>query len=244
MNGELSIRTSKSFDLRQLKALSKNIEVSINDIVTAAITTAFQQIFKEAGDPAKEINLVLPASVRFKFYPTRESLKLENKFAAMALRLPLTESMEAAYPKIQKVTAAIRGGLPYLYASYSVAHWFNKLMPNCFMTKFVDDLSEKFTVSFSNTPGPIKPFVFDVKPECVSRTLVCYLMVPGKLGLNISAISMINNFRFAITSDTGLFDNNARLIELIENNLDKQIAKNKTLKIPASPASGKKIKER
>ena len=215
--------------------------MSINDIVTSAITTAFQQIFKEAGDPAKEINLVLPASVRFKFYPTRESLKLENKFAAMGMRLPLTESMEAAYPKIQKVTAAIRSGLPYLYCSYSVAHWFNKLMPHYFMTKFVDDMTQKFTVSFSNTPGPIKPFVYNVEPECVSRTLVCYLMVPGKLGLNISAISMINNFRFAITSDTGLFDNNAHLIELIENNLDEQIAKNKILEIPASPASNEKV---
>ena len=45
MNSQLSICTSKRFDLRLLKALSKQIKVSINDIVTSAITTAFKKIF-------------------------------------------------------------------------------------------------------------------------------------------------------------------------------------------------------
>ena len=42
MNGKLSIRTSKRFDFRLIKALSKQIKVSINDIVMSAITTAFK----------------------------------------------------------------------------------------------------------------------------------------------------------------------------------------------------------
>jgi hypothetical protein len=56
----------------------------------AAITTAFQKIFRDAGDASTEIGLILPASVRFKFYPTREAIKMENKFAAMCLKVPLT----------------------------------------------------------------------------------------------------------------------------------------------------------
>ena len=82
-------------------------------------------------------------------------------------------------------------------------------------------MTEKFTVSFSNTPGPIKPFIYDSVPEIYTKTLVYYLSVPGRLGLNISAISMINTFRFAVSSDSGIFDNNAYLIELIERNLDE-----------------------
>ena len=42
--------------------------------------------------------MIMPASIRFKFYATREQVKLENKFAAMCLRVPLTDSMESAYP--------------------------------------------------------------------------------------------------------------------------------------------------
>ena len=42
MNGQLNIRTSKSFDFHMLKSLSKTIKVSINDIITSAITTAFK----------------------------------------------------------------------------------------------------------------------------------------------------------------------------------------------------------
>ena len=100
MNGQICVSTSKQFDLSKLKSLSKAIKVSINDIVTASITTAFKQIFKEHNDESTHVNLIIPASVRFKFYPTKESVKLENKFAAMCLRVPLTDSMTTAYAQI------------------------------------------------------------------------------------------------------------------------------------------------
>lgn len=65
--------------------------------MTSAITTSFKQIFKEAGDNSSHVGLLIPATVRFKFYPTREDVILENKFAAMTLQVPLTESMDSAY---------------------------------------------------------------------------------------------------------------------------------------------------
>ncbi len=47
---------------------------------------------------------MIPANIRFKFYPTPEEVKLENKFAAIPMLVPLTENMDSAYGQIKKVT--------------------------------------------------------------------------------------------------------------------------------------------
>ena len=91
--------------------LSKKINVTINDIVTSALSTAMNVMFKENKDPAKDFTVVIPANIRFKFYASVEDVKLENKFAAIPLTVPLMDKMEEAYPRIQKVTKALKGNL-------------------------------------------------------------------------------------------------------------------------------------
>ena len=44
--------------------------------------------------------MVIPANVRFEFYPTREAVKLENKFASIPVRLPLFKNMKDAYTSV------------------------------------------------------------------------------------------------------------------------------------------------
>ena len=83
-----------------MKILSKKLGVTINDIVTCAITTALRKLFDKNGDTNKDIQLVIPANIRFEFYPSRDKVKLENKFSAIPLRVPLTDSMKSAYKPV------------------------------------------------------------------------------------------------------------------------------------------------
>lgn len=47
LSGVLNVRTTDKVDFRLLKALSKTIKVTINDIVTSALTTALHKIFRD-----------------------------------------------------------------------------------------------------------------------------------------------------------------------------------------------------
>lgn len=49
-SGLLNIHTPKLLDFRLLKALSKTINVSINDIVMASLSAAMKKFFKDVGD--------------------------------------------------------------------------------------------------------------------------------------------------------------------------------------------------
>ena len=81
-----------------MKALSKKIGVTINDIVTSAISTSFSTLFKKNKDLSTSLMMLIPANIRFKFYPTREQVKLENKITVMPLKIPVVDNMENAYP--------------------------------------------------------------------------------------------------------------------------------------------------
>jgi hypothetical protein len=48
--------------------------------------------------------MLLPANIRFGFYKNKEDVKLENRFSAVALRVPLSDTMESAYGEIVKIT--------------------------------------------------------------------------------------------------------------------------------------------
>ena len=71
-SGLVNIHTPKLIDFRLLKALSKSINVTINDIVMSSLSTAMKKFFKDVDDDSKSINISIPANIRFKFYPTPE----------------------------------------------------------------------------------------------------------------------------------------------------------------------------
>lgn len=87
-------------------------------------------------------------------------MQFENKFAAMTLKVPLTESMPEAYGPVKKVTKALKGALVEIYANYALSFWSAKLFPRAFCRQTIEDVSDKFTLAFSNTPGPLKPFIY------------------------------------------------------------------------------------
>ena len=112
-----------------MKAATKKLNVTVNDVVMCALTTSLCKIFKRNGDNSKDVSLLIPANIRFKFYPTREQVRLENKFAAIPLNVPLTETMESSYEKIKKVTKALKGSFGLIYGVYALTFWSVKLLP-------------------------------------------------------------------------------------------------------------------
>ena len=91
--------------LDDIKSATKKLGITINDMVLCALTTSLNVIFKEHKDESKDIQIVIPANIRFSFYPTKESVQLENKFAAMSVCVPLTKTMESAYKPIKRATS-------------------------------------------------------------------------------------------------------------------------------------------
>ena len=111
MTGVINCASSKELNLIEVKALSKKIGVTINNIATTAVSKALKTFFKDQGEDIKSINIAIPANIRFEFYDKREKVKLENKFSAVPLEIPLVDDMQNSYPKIQNITKVIKNSI-------------------------------------------------------------------------------------------------------------------------------------
>ena len=229
LSGITNVASSKVIDMRILKALSKTMGVTINDIVTSALSVSMNSLFKEHGEKHDFFKVVIPANIRFSFYPTADKVKLENKFAALPLSVPVVSDMKSAYPIIKKATSKIKGSLSFIYAMYAMTFWTNILVPRVIPKKTVEKFSHKFTAAFSNTPGPIKAFCYYDSKRKEIRTISSgtYINTAGNVGLNIACMSFCNGFRINITSDDAVFRETEKLCSDIEGNIRSEIVRNK-----------------
>jgi len=86
-------------------------------------------------------------------YKTFEEVVLENKFAPIALELPLIRDPKQALSQIKRLTIKLRKSFPMTYCMYLIACVSAMFMPGSFCTKMNGDLSIPYTLAFSNTPG-------------------------------------------------------------------------------------------
>jgi hypothetical protein len=185
-----------------------------------------KQFFTENNDPQTSIQIALPTNIRFKFYETRSELKMENQFTFIQADMPLCEDMKQGLTDVVKLTKELKSKFIITYAQFLTTYLSQFLVPRCISAFVVDQVTRRYTLAFSNTPGAIKPLYFiNKKGEKVSLVWSYTSMVtPGYFGLQINAQSCCDSFRVCVTSNTGLLTEamNARIAELIEINIEKE----------------------
>jgi hypothetical protein len=101
MSGKKISATSSDIKFSDVKNASKQLKVTINDMVTACAATALKQYFDNKGDKkVKNINIAIPANIRFAHYPTWEKVKFENKFAPFPMTVPLEPDLSNSMTKV------------------------------------------------------------------------------------------------------------------------------------------------
>ena len=120
------------------------------------------------------------------------------------------------------------------------------IIPRKVSSGIVNNVSNKYTLAFSNTPGPVKPLYFlNRKGERVHLVWTyTSMLTPGFIGLHVNAQSCCDSFRVCLTSDNGLISEemNARIAELIELNIEKEKERTKDLPLPEELKETKKEK--
>jgi len=98
LSGKKVLYHSNELNFNLIKDSSRKLNMTINDLFTAAVSVGVKKYMKKRNDPCQSLQLVIPAAVRWEFYQTFESVKLENKFAAFPVKIPLVEDLEDAIP--------------------------------------------------------------------------------------------------------------------------------------------------
>ena len=201
--------------LADVKAVSKAMNCSINDVMLSCVAGAIGQYIKSKGDVAfgKEIRAMVPVNLR----PIEKAYKLGNQFGLAPLLLPigLENPVERVY-EVRRRMQALKGSTQPLlaFAVLGVAGLMAKSVQDAILGLF----TSKTTSVMTNVPGPREKLSI-----CGSRVEESLFWVPqsGSVGLGVSILSYGGGVQFGVVSDARLCPDPENIISRFEPEFGK-----------------------
>jgi hypothetical protein len=164
LSGKKIAATSTDILFKDVKAAARKEGVTINDFITSCMATGVKQYFELKGDKkTNKLNIVLPANIRFQHYGSWEKVKFENKFAPVPLVIPIDSDNKKSMQLVAPETAQLRSQFIDVYATYAGTYYFCMFAPYYIQNWFLMYSTTPYTLAFSNTPGILKPLIFENK---------------------------------------------------------------------------------
>jgi len=200
LKGELAGRKrvawSEPIPLDAVKAVSRALNCSINDVLLSCVSGAIGGWLRSQGDDTAgaEIRAMVPVNLR----PVEKAWQLGNRFGLAPLVLPIgiANPVERVY--------GVRERMNQLKGSYQPLLAFGVLAVTGLFIKPVQDMvlglfAKKTTAVMTNVPGPSEPLRF-----CGSTLRQTMVWVPasGNVGVGVSILSYAGGVQFGLITDT------------------------------------------
>jgi len=196
--------------LDEVKAVSKALNCSINDVLLSCVGGAIGGYLKALGDDVagQEIRAMIPVNLR----PLDQAHKLGNRFGLVPLVLPIgmENPIERVY-EIRRRMSALKGSTQPLLAFGLLA--VAGLLPKAGQEALLRLFGTKTTAVMTNVPGPRE------KLKLLGATLEqCMFWVPqsGDIGLGVSILSYGGGVQFGVITDTQLCPDPQKIIDEFE----------------------------
>lgn len=137
------------------------------------------------------------------------------------LSLPLVSDVKQAVVVVNKMMSKLKYKFGEIYATYALSYYSCMFTPHFLITKLINVSTKPMTLVFSNTPGLIKPMVFEGQAKTSRQSP--YIISPGKCGLSFSCISHGDHLTIQCLTDTAIMSDPSIFVNLIKANLDKCI---------------------
>ena len=196
--------------LDEVKAISKALKCSINDVLLSCVAGAIGAYLRHQGDDPRgqEIRAMVPINLR----PMSDAWKLGNRFGLVPLVLPigLDNPIERALAVRARMTS-LKGSLQPLltFGLLSVAGLLIKPAQDALLSLF----GRKTTAVMTNVPGPSEKL-----KVCGSTLEQTMFWVPqsGTVGLGVSILSYGGGVQFGVIADTTLCPDPQKIIDEFE----------------------------
>ncbi len=197
----------KPLPLADVKAVSKALHCSINDVLLSCVAGAIGSYLKGHGDDVagKEIRTMIPVNLR----PLDKAYKLGNQFGLAPLVLPIgiDNSIERVY-EVRRRMQGLKGSLQpvFAYGLLAVAGIMVKPVQDAMLSLF----SKKTTAVMTNVPGPREKLSLC---GCTVEEDLVWVPQSGTVGLGISILSYGGGVQFGVVSDATLCPDPQTLID-------------------------------
>jgi diacylglycerol O-acyltransferase / wax synthase len=203
--------------LDEVKAVSKALNCSINDVLMSCVAGAIGQYLRAKGDEVsgKEIRAMVPVNLR----PLEDAYKLGNHFGLAPVVLPIgiANPVERVY-EVRRRMGLLKGSMQPLMAfgMLALAGVLIKPAQDALLNLF----SKKTTAVMTNVPGPTQKLKFC--GATLEETLV-WVPQSGSVGLGVSILSYGGGVQFGVISDAKLCPDPQAIIDEFEPEFAKLV---------------------
>ncbi len=193
--------------LVEVKAVSKALNCSINDVLLSCVAGAIGEYLKSCGDTiaGQEIRVMVPVNLR----TPEHSYELGNQFGLAPLVLPIgiDNPIERLYEVSKRMQSLKSSMQPLLSLGLlAVAGILVRPAQEALLHLF----SKKTTAVMTNLPGPAQK-----QKLCGSTIEQTLFWVPqsGSVGLGVSILSYGGGVQFGVVADTALCPDPQKIID-------------------------------
>jgi diacylglycerol O-acyltransferase / wax synthase len=212
-----AVAWNKPLPLDEVKAVSKALNCSINDILLACVAGALRTYLLQHEPVAKdtEMRAMVPVNLR----PLKDAYKLGNKFGLVPLTLPVGMiNPIARVLEVQRRMNELKTGYQ-AFLSFGVLGLVGAT-PKPVQTQVLDILARKASAVMTNVPGPQTPlYVGGAKV----KQMLFWVPQSGDIGLGVSILSYNGGVQFGVITDTELCDEPQHIIDGFEPEFNKLV---------------------
>ncbi|HKJ16472.1 MAG TPA: wax ester/triacylglycerol synthase family O-acyltransferase [Xanthomonadales bacterium] len=210
--GDLGIRKevawTDSIALDEVKAISKVLGCTVNDVLIAAVTGALRRYMLDRGeaiDSINEIRATVPVNLR----PLEHAKELGNHFGVVFLSLPTSESHPLR--RVYEVSARMNELKNSKQATVALGLLAALGMgPAALQKPSLELLSQKASTVLTNVPGPREP-LFLAGGEV--RSMMFWVPQNGSIGMGVSILSYNGKVFFGVMTDRKIVPDPNAIIE-------------------------------
>jgi WS/DGAT/MGAT family acyltransferase len=196
--GSKRVAWSVPLALPEVKAISRALDCSVNDMLLTSVAGALRGYLEDKGDPTVgvEIRAMVPLNLR----PPGSETELGNHFGIVAVELPV--GIADPIHRLREV----RRRMAELKQSYEAPVTFGLFAALGFAPKLAQDrlfdmLLSRATAVMTNVPGPQHPLYL-----AGARLDEIMFWVPqsGDIGMGVSILSFGGNVQFGLVTDAAM----------------------------------------
>ncbi len=196
--GDKRVAWSEPIPLPEVKAVSRALGCSVNDMLLSAVAGALKGYLEEKGDPTKgvEVRALVPINLR----PTTAKPTLGNRFGVVAIELPVgfENPLERLFEVRRRMEVLKKSYEPVttlgLFAALGYA-------PKLVQDKLFDLLLSRATAVMTNVPGPQNPLYL---AGSELKQIIFWVPQSGNIGMGLSILSFSGRVHFGLITDAAL----------------------------------------
>lgn len=207
LSGQKLVAWTDPIELDLLKQVKNALGATVNDVLMACVSSAFERYVEtRSGKPLAQLRVSMPINIR----PVSEEPRMENKFAAVMLDLPVgaTDIRQRVATTKKQLDALKRSPEPLF--TYGTVRVTLATLPFGVSRALINFLANKCTCVISNVPGPQDPLFMGGKRL---RGMMFWVPQRADVGIGVSMLSFAGELMIGMICDTALVDDPRVFVE-------------------------------